>query len=494
MTSPAQVASNFASMLFLLRDQPEARQEHAASFKQLYAALGERGIDFRVEPAGLRVYDEPVSDALPMIGALRTHLLDRGVGELRLPPLTSPAALLAVMRALVHPPGFHRSLHELTSSLDAGVRDGLVIAPPAPGSVEISGDWSVYGAMSPEVARRAESLRRPAADGDPGQLTRVLGAIDAAPDDPAVAEQLNEVVLLADDHAARGDWVGVLRAAAGLVRAERRAKEGTYGRAYGIAIRRMLPRSTLEQVARLLATAEHRSDALPVLQRMGADATETLLSLLASAARSDERRAYFGALRQMTEGTELLVNMLTHDEWYVVRNVADLCGELRIEASVARLARHVNHRDERVRRSVALALVKIGTAATVEPLRQMLRDPSPGVRLQLLQAADGRRNRALAMSIAVLLDDEARPEILREMLLALGRIGSSEAVQVLMRASEPGGRLFNRKPMAVRLAAIEGLERAGGSVAAGALRALLHDADAEIRHAAQRAVSALSLP
>src|SRR5690606_2586976 len=88
------------------------------------------------------------------------------------------------------------------------------------------------------------------------------------------------------------------------------------------------------------------------------DATETLLALLASAERIEERRAYFAALRQMTEGTDLLVNMLTHDEWYVVRNVADLCGEMRLETAVGRLARHASHPDERVRRSVALLALR----------------------------------------------------------------------------------------------------------------------------------------
>jgi HEAT repeat protein len=95
------------------------------------------------------------------------------------------------------------------------------------------------------------------------------------------------------------------------------------------------------------------------------------------------------------------------------------------------------------------------------------------------------------MSISVLLDEESRPEVLREMFLALGRIGSTEAVQVLVRAAEPGGRLFRRKSATVRLGAIEGLERAGGPAATAALRALLQDDDAEVRNAAQRAVAAL---
>jgi HEAT repeat protein len=253
----------------------------------------------------------------------------------------------------------------------------------------------------------------------------------------------------------------------------------------------MLPRSVLEHVARMV-TGPQRVRALPVLKRMGADATEVLLGLLASASSIGERRAYYAALRQMTAGTDLLVNMLTHDEWFVVRNVADLCGELRIEAAVPRLGKHLSHEDERVRRSVAGALSKIGTPATIELLRQAMRDPSPTVRLQAVQGIDGRRGRGLAMTLAVLLEEESHPDITREMLLALGRIGTAEAVQALARAAAPGRRLFNRKPLALRLAAIEGLRLASTPAAAALLQPLLTDDDAEVRQAAQKALVQLN--
>jgi hypothetical protein len=376
----------------------------------------------------------------------------------------------------------------MAMSLDAGVRDQVFIAPPAPDAIDKSGAWSAYRSIAPGIERQAEALQRASADETVARMPELLADIEENPDDPSIADRLNDVVRASDDLAARGDWVGVLRAASVVVASERRVREGGTSRVFGIAIRRMLPRSILEQIARLTPSPDHRNDVVPVLQRLGADSTETLLGLLASAERIEERRAYFGALRQMTEGTDLLVNMLTHDEWYVVRNVADLCGEMRLETSVARLARHAAHPDERVRRSVAGALAKIGTPPTVEPLRQLLRDPAPAVRLQALQNVS-EQNRGLAMSIAVLLDSESHPDVLRELMLALARIGTSDAVQALVRASEPGGRLFRRKPQATRLAAVEALGAAGSTASAAALRGLTTDADEEIRRAAERALA-----
>jgi HEAT repeat protein len=495
-TTPADVAANLATMLFLLRDRPDEREEQVAAFRELSRSLRGGALDLRLSNRGIRVNGEPVSDALPLVAALRTHLMDRGVGELRLTAGVESAALLTVLRALVHPPGYFRSLHELTSTLDTPTRESVALAPPAP-DVSDSGDWSVYEtiASGPEVARQAADLHVPAGKPrDAERLSTLLAELEAAPDDPAVPERLNEVVRCIDGAVAREDWLEVLRAAATLVRSEAAAGagSGTFGRAYPIAIRRALPRSVLERLARLVTNPDHRAAATLVLQRMGADATETLLGLLAAEEKIDDRRAFYAALREMTEGTELLVNMLTHDEWFVVRNVADLCGELRIEAAVPRLARHLTHPDERVRRSVAGALAKIGTAATIEPLRQALRDPSPTVRLQAILGVDERRGRGLAMTIAVRLDEETHPDILREMLLALGRIATNEAVQTLIRAAAPGRRLFNRKPVGTRLAAVEGLARAGTPAAAGALQSLLSDDDQEVRRAAQRALAHLN--
>lgn len=467
-------------MLFVLRDQPDARDDHAAQFKRLIGALGGRGVDFRASEHGLRIFGTPVADAAPLAGALRTHLLDRGIGELRLAGTASAAQLLEVTRALARPPSFYRSLHDLATSLTPVTREILVLAPPAADELKSSGDWDQYGG-TPAVLATGRSSQRVRVDALPGWLE----AIERAPE--RGVERLNDVVRAVDDLAAEKEWRRLLDAIARIVKAERELQGSPLARTYAIAIRRMMPRSVVEQVARLTSDTALRDDAQLVLRRVGADATEALLALLASADRMEDRRAYFGALRLMTEGTDLLVNMLTHNEWYVVRNVADLCGELRLEAAIPRLSRHARHEDERVRRSVAAALARIGTPSTLEALRSLLRDPSAAVRLSLAQQVDARL-RGLAMSLAVALDDESQPEIVRELLLALGRIGTSEAVKALARAAEPGGRLLNRKPSAARVAAVEALALSGSAQAEVALRTLLDDRDARVRAAAEQAL------
>ena len=95
------------------------------------------------------------------------------------------------------------------------------------------------------------------------------------------------------------------------------------------------------------------------------------------------------------------------------------------------------------------------------------------------------------MSLAVAADGESRPEIQREMHLALGRIGSAEAIQALVKAAEPGKRSFlRRKPVSVRLSAVQGLHIAGPT-AANALKDLLSDEELEVRDAVQKALQTL---
>ena len=154
-----------------------------------------------------------------------------------------------------------------------------------------------------------------------------------------------------------------------------------------------------------------------------------------------ERRAYFSALKEMTEGGELLVHMLSHDQWFVVRNVADLCGgdaagEGGARAGQAGGRTPTNGCAARWRG----AGPRSAGAGAVEPLRRALRDPAPACGCRRPRAIDGRRNRGLAMSLAVAADEESTPDVQREMYLALGRIGSAEAIQALRQGGGAGGQ------------------------------------------------------
>jgi hypothetical protein len=504
MTTPAGILSEFASLLLLFRDQPEQKEEQRTAFKRFAAMLPDEDHHLKITPAGF-VWDQAIISAgQGELGQLYSHLRAHGIGDLRLPVGLMTSTLLALVRTLAAPAGTYGSFDHLVARLDAA---GCGVIPIQP--------------LPPDLPAPVDPRMRPKAGADeegrltalgPGALTEaqvgmmhfvtlrsdavnptmeVMNRLQHAESGAATSEALTQLLAAGEMAARQAEWKELLQAAHGLVELEKKSNQEGEQRGYGIALRRLLPRSSLEKVARLTAHGNMKAEATAVLRRMGVDGTEVLLNLMVNSEDMGERRHYFSALKEMSEGGKLLVHMLSHDQWFVVRNVADLCGELREEKAVHSLGRQMTHEDERVRRSVAGALAKIGGAGAVEPLRRAFRDSAPAVRLQAAQDLDGRHNRGLAMSLAVAADEESRPDVQREMYLALGRIGSPEAIQALVKAAAPGKRGFlRRKPVALRLAAVQGLHAAGPS-AANALKDLLTDGELEIREAVERALQTL---
>jgi len=535
MTTPAGTLSEFAAVLLLLRDHPELKEEQRQAFMRFTTGLGGGDYVLRLTPVGFtwNNVDVPVGRA-ELVG-LHDQLRGLGVGEIRLPRGLMTSTLVSLMRILASPAGTYGSFDHLVARLDAagcgaaavlplppeGVTTLPNMAPPAAADPLGPGVERPLWDVKPTESRRADlppaDLRKKVDDDGrisalgPDALTeakvgmmhfvtmqtRALNPLDELVDrlgtastDNAASDLLNQILAAGEYATRQGNWGELVQAANGLITLESQQSAKAESRSYGIALRRLLPRSTLEKVARLTVHGNHKAEAIGVLKRMGADATEVLLAAMVGSEDMAERRGYFSALKEMTEGGDLLIHMLSHDQWFVVRNVADLCGELKQESAVHALAKQMGHHDERVRRAVAGALAKIGGIAAVEPLRRAFRDPAAPVRLQAAQDLDGRKNRNLAMILAVASDAEGKFDVQREMYLALGRIASSESLQALRKAAEPGGRLFRRKATAVRLAAVEGLHAAGPS-AANVLKELLQDDDREVRAAVEQALQGL---
>jgi HEAT repeat protein len=213
------------------------------------------------------------------------------------------------------------------------------------------------------------------------------------------------------------------------------------------------------------------------------------MNMLAAAPTFAERKAYLAALRKIEEGADVIAGMLKHHEWFVVRNAADLVGELKIKEAVPMLGQISEHEEPRVRLSVALALAKIGTPEAVRFLSKPLRDTDRNVRLSVAKEIKGRGLGALSMLLVTATETEEDPEVMAEYYRALGRIGTPDSIRVLVDVARPGGLLKGRKEPERRRAAAEGLALATDSdVARAALKDLSGDRDKVIREIAQQGV------
>ena len=328
-----------------------------------------------------------------------------------------------------------------------------------------------------------------------GRIEELLIALERDPTGPQAGNILQELVGITDIKVQQEQWADVAKVCAGIVRAETAAGgvASQNARPFNLALKRIMPRRTLEETARQLSNKAAKADALVVLGRMGENATDVLLDLLVLAPTVDERRAYFDALVHSRRGSEQVVRMLDHHEWFVVRNIAELCGELKLESAIPELAKLLSHTEERVRKASVVALAKIGTSATVEPLRQALKDPVTSVRVQALVLIDGKHNRALALRIASMLGEEENipPEVQKEMCNALGRTATPEGVQALVRQANPPRKLLRKPPTQPRLWAVEGLRLASASSAPAkaALEQLKGDDDKDVAAAATKALN-----
>ena len=516
MTRSSAIADSFARVVFLLRDIPDDKEAQKSAFRALLVRITDQPIRFTVGNGRLLVDGEEVEPETPGTMALRRQLLGHGVGDLSIPPGLNPGQLLTVIRAVAAPVGAYPRLQQLADHFTVSGVDGVKITPPAPPApvtaTEASpratppGRPAILSEPAPRMTDESEikALGPDAANEESvgllhfvtlelksiGRLDELLIELDRNPDSAEAGELLNEVVAFGDSAMQKEQWGELVRVAGALVRLEGKTRDESQRRLYGIALRRLISKSTLEKIARMLPQSDQRAEATAVLRRVGADATETLIQLLCAENDVGHRRAYFNAVTQMTEGTDLLVHMLGHDEWFVVRNVAELCGEMKLEAAVPALARRLGHSDERVRRAATSALSRIASPNTLEPLRKALQDTSALVRQQAAAGLEGTRARNLVPALSRLVEEETQADVQREMLHALGRIGTPDAIETLIRASQPAKGFFKKKPLGIRVEAIEGLRLAGGPAAVAALQDLSSDKEESVRKAADLALKA----
>lgn len=304
-----------------------------------------------------------------------------------------------------------------------------------------------------------------------------------------VMRVLDEVATVAEARAGEGRWEVVARVFEAFVHREVSAKDAELRRAYTIAVRRLTKPTVIRGIAGLLPRRPELRDPLnAVLLRLGADGAEALIDLLTSSDSLTDRRAYLATLVKIRDAVPTLIHLLGDNRWYVVRNAIDLLGEMRAAEAENALLDVVTHREERVRRSAATALARLGTARSLQAVEKMATDAVPEVRTHAVQGLGSVKSPRAVNVLGRALDHETDPEVQAVILAALGRQATDEAVARLTKAAEPDGRLFKRKPTALRLAAVEALAEANTPAALAALRRFADDREREVRVAAGRAL------
>ena len=501
-----------ARLADLVQKNPAAVDDHRAALRALTELANKRSWTLTVDGSVLSIEGTTIPSDIPFIRSLTNCFEQHDIAELS---IAHRAAALDIIHAIkiiasrsgdasavmerLHAQGVktvtvigveeekstrERRTIRVTDALKAsGVIDREADRPAAAGqdssdpSAVTRDSEAAYGEMVAHQRAAAGSLTQAVAqlknkNVGPG-LSRGLNAVRAgvveALRDNRIDEAVEAILLVIDQEAAetRSDVRG----------------------SYSVTLSRMLAPELLPRLTKLLVDPLYVSDVTRIIRRAGSRGTQVLLEMLVTAATFAERKAYLEVLRRVSDGTELLVRMLNHHEWYVIRNVADVIGELKMIEAVDALGKVAGHRDKRVRKSVGIALAKIGVPKAGPYLRNLLQDEDSDIRLAVTREVNGRGLAALAMPLVKAIARESDESIKQEYYLALGRIGTPDAVQALIKAAKPGGLLKTKRDSARRLAAVQGLSLASPSGAAvTALKSLSRDRNKHVRRAVLEAL------
>jgi HEAT repeat protein len=184
-----------------------------------------------------------------------------------------------------------------------------------------------------------------------------------------------------------------------------------------------------------------------------------------------------------------LKRMLGDSRWFVVRNAADLLGDMVAKDAEDDLVGLLRHSDDRVRRSATNALLKLGTADALKGIYEAVNDKSPEVRLQATAAIATRKDNKTANTLIKAIEDEHDGDVQLAMIAALGKVATSDAITKLVKMAGAEGRLFKKKTAGLRVAAVQALADARTPAALNALKELSEDKDREVREAVSRALA-----
>lgn len=260
------------------------------------------------------------------------------------------------------------------------------------------------------------------------------------------------------------------------------------------AIRGVADQTALTSIIDALHTQERVRDeeVSACIRAFGPNIVDQLIGMLGDESDRVRRARIVEAIQMIGPAAENAILASLNDErWYLVRNLAILLGEIGGERSIFSLEKVLYHRDQRVGRAAIRSLSKIGSATASRVLGRALEKGSEDLRLSVVQAAAAASNEALVPNLLELA--KAKPglgggeAIRRRAIEALGKIGSMQAVPVLIEILEKRSLFTMAEDVETRIATVRALGSIGSEEAFDALeRAARKDPKEDVRTEADR--------
>jgi HEAT repeat protein len=483
------------------------------------AALRCRVIEGQLVLDGIPVERRLMEDD-PLLGGLLHRLLSLGIGTITVRQGASPGELLTLASQLSQTALPGEAPIPLSGDTPTTMNRAVTADEPLR---ELLRSWSVLVTLDPpgrDTGREAgRVVARPPSRGTPWGVAAIdeaaatmstaggsavaaaLTRLAAARTDSATMAAADLLIELIDGAERRGDALTIESIARAAMQHVHAVHAGG-GRLGGERIiRRLLHRASLQLLATRVPVTTERTVVLELMARAGDAAVEMLVQQLLASTESQARRAFFDSVVALDLNATLLIDLVRDSRWFVVRNAVALLGEMGVDQADTAMLPLLTHEDDRIRIASARALMRFGTAKAIQGLHGVIDDRHPEVR-RIAAAAyglpgtgpGGARPQAARLSAA--LDKEPNDDVALEMLASMGKLGSADAIQRLLRiaqpvAAEPGERAVPRDAW-LRIAALESLVRARGGAVLPAIEALVGDADPEVAAAVMRLRASLA--
>jgi HEAT repeat protein len=508
-------ARHFARLVWLLLHEPTNTDEQKASLRALVTVAREGTIALATDGVELTANGTPLPAALSGMSEVVARMEAHGLRVLDVDRAPTAGDLLGAARTLAAEVA--DATHPATTASVRFVVRGRTpgSAPAVPGVTAAAGTTSLPDLGFGDVLDDPWDVGRER--GTPHQSTPAIPAVPTARPaagagregggmfDQFVAARsptttLPDLLARLDAETAPAQLIGLLDALATraeeamrdgvpaqateiffrVVRRERDAHAFDVKRAFVLTVKRLTKPALLRAVVADLPR-KRREEALAVLARTGEEGADVLIEQLASEEGRKQRLSYYDALVHLQAGVPTLLHMLGDARWYVARNAAALLGEMQAREAEKPLAALLHHDDERVRHAATISLMRLGTARSLPTIQEALKDGAPRIRMEAAAALVGRRESNVTSMLVRALDDERDDEVSASFLIALGRLGTPDAVSRLIATAEPDKGMFRRKPVALRVAAVQGLAEARTDEALDALKSLQGDKDEDVR-------------
>ena len=527
MDHSVNFARQLAHLLWLVLNEPANVDEQKSALRLLLTTSRQGPVSVALHGLELRANGGAVPMAFTGVADLTVQMARHGLTLVSSEEAATPAELLGIVRILASTPvlddgGTAAEMQRVASGIMAvrfATRPAFAHeAPvPAPARETVSLDAMEFGEVLDDPLAAAEARATPrstqaipapsSSRSDGGMFAQfaaarapseshdaLLARLESTTDAGEIAQVLEDLVVIGESAALQGQArvLGEILYRVGLRETELPHFEQK--RAAAVAFKRIGKPAVLRLVARELPhDVAHRTQNLAVLARAEEEGAEALIEQITAVAQQRDRRVYFEALLATRAGVPALLHMLGDARWFVVRNAAELLGEMQVAEAEEPLSLLLRHEDERVRRAGTGALMSLGTSRALKAIQQALTDPVPATRMQAAAALVARKDvLTTAPELLRALDVEKDEAVQAAFLAALGKLGTPEAVERLVNASEQKRGMFQRKTTSVRVAAVIGLAEARSDEAVSALRALHDDKDDDVRAAVTLALSRIA--